>query len=176
MSFGALLAPGAGGGASHPALLAIEQALAPAPVSRVALPRSRAVEAVERAAAELAVRSGLDPGRLVLGGRSYGGRMCSEAVAGGLPALGLALVSYPLHPPGRPAQLRTAHFPDLGVPCLFVSGTRDAFATPAELEAAVAAIPAPVTLRWVEGADHGMKGRDDEVARAVRDWVLGLPG
>ena len=176
MSFGALLAPGAGGGPDHPALLAIEHALAPAPVSRVALPRSRAVEAVRRAAAELSARAGLDPGRLVLGGRSYGGRMCSEAVAGGLPALGLALVSYPLHPPGRPGQLRTEHFPELRVPCLFVSGTRDAFAAPAELEAAVAAIPAPVTVSWVEGGDHGLRGRDAEVAQAVRDWVLGLPG
>ena len=176
MSYGAVLAPGAGGGPDHPALLAIERALAPAPVSRVVLPRSRAVEAVGRAASEICTRAGLDPVRLVFGGRSYGGRMCSEAVAAGLPALGLVLVSYPLHPPGRPTQLRTGHFPALEVPCLFVSGTRDAFATPQELEAAVEAIPASVTVRWVEGADHGMRGREAEVAEVVKEWVLGLPG
>jgi predicted alpha/beta-hydrolase family hydrolase len=176
MKLAALLAPGAGAGPDHPALLAIEEALAPAPVSRLALPRSRAVEAVRKAAAELSARASLEPGRLVLGGRSYGGRMCSEAVADGLPALGLALVSYPLHPPGRPAQLRNAHFARLQLPCLFVSGTRDAFATPAELETAVAAIAGPVTVIRVEGADHGMRGRDAEVAEAVRAWVLGLPG
>jgi hypothetical protein len=116
------------------------------------------------------------PGPVVLGGRSFGGRMCSVVVADGLPAAGLALVSYPLHPPGRPEQRRAEHFPRLGVPCLFVSGTRDSFATPAELEEAAAAIPGPVTHRWVDGGDHGLRGKDRVVAEAVRDWVLGLSG
>ena len=102
--------------------------------------------------------------------------MCSMAVADGLPALGLALVSYPLHPPGRPEKPRTDHFPQLSVPCLFVSGTRDAFGSVAELEAATAAIPGPVTHVWIDGGDHGLRGRDQQVAEVVRDWVLGLPG
>ncbi len=96
------------------------------------------------------------------------------AVAEGLPAAGLVLVSYPLHPPGRPDRLRTAHLPDIAVPCLFVSGTRDAFATPAELEAATAAIPAPVNHVWVEGGRHELKGADQEVATAVAAWVRTL--
>jgi len=57
--------------------------------------------------------------------------MCSMAVAEGLAASGLVLISYPLHPPGRPERMRMDHFPAIQVPCLFISGTRDAFATPA---------------------------------------------
>jgi predicted alpha/beta-hydrolase family hydrolase len=110
---------------------------------------------------------------LVLGGRSMGGRMCSVAVAEGLPAVGLVLISYPLHPPGRPDKLRTEHFPELGVPCLFVSGTRDTFASPAELEAATRLIPGPVTHHWIEGQGHGLRGCDQEVAGVVVPWVLG---
>ena len=67
--------------------------------------------------------------------------MCSMAVAEGLPAAGLVLLSYPLHPPGKPEKLRTEHLPALEVPCLFVAGTRDPFGTPEEVEAATAADP-----------------------------------
>ena len=96
------------------------------------------------------------------------------AVAEGLPALALVLVSYPLHPPGKPDRMRIEHFPQLDLPCLFVSGTRDAFAAVDELEAATKAIPGPVTHHWIEGGDHGLKRRDDEVATIVREWVLSL--
>lgn len=174
-----LVAPGASATRDHPSLVAIERAL-DIPVERIDLPSRKATGVVlgmvRDAAAALAARTGLAPDRLVLGGRSFGGRMCSMAVAGGLPALGLVLVSYPLHPPGRPHQARTEHLPRLAVPCLFVSGTRDAFGTPAELEAASAEIPGPVTHAWIEGGDHGLRGRDREVAQVVRDWVVGLPG
>ena len=105
-----------------------------------------------------------------------GGRMCSMAVAAGMPASGLVLVSYPLHSPGRPERLRTEHFPALHVPCLFVSGTRDAFAAPSELDAAVAAVPGPVTLRFLDGADHGMGRRDEEVAVIVARWLMEQAG
>ncbi len=100
--------------------------------------------------------------------------MCSMAVAEGLPAAGLVLVSYPLHPPGRPEKLRTEHFPALEVPCLFVSGTRDAFGTPEELEEATAAIPGPVTHHWVDGGDHGLRRRDEAVAQVVAGWLTEL--
>ena len=93
------------------------------------------------------------------------------AVAEGLPAAVLVLVSYPLHPPGRPDRLRTDHLGALSVPCLFVSGTRDAFGTPEELEAASAAIPGPVTHEWIEGGDHGLR-RDAPVAEIVRSSGL----
>ncbi len=102
--------------------------------------------------------------------------MCSMVVADGLPAAGLALISYPLHPPGRPETMRVEHFPRLHVPCLFVSGTRDAFATPEEMEEATAAIPGEVTHVWIEGGGHGLGGKDAPVAAAVRDWVVGLRG
>ena len=187
MRCAALLTPGAGAGRDHPALVAIEEALAPEGivVERMDFPYRRAgrrtpdrpevlVNAVRDGAAQLAARTGLPGTAIVLGGRSMGGRMCSVAVAEGLPALGLALVSYPLHPPGKPERRRAEHFLDLTVPCLFVSGTRDAFATPAELEEAKAAIPAPVTTVLLDGGDHGLRGKDGMVAGAVRDWVLAL--
>ena len=182
-----LLTPGAGADRDQPALVAIEEALAPEAIAveRMDFPYRRAgrrspdrpavlVNAVRDVAAGLAERTGLPATALVLGGRSMGGRMCSVAVAEGLPALGLVLVSYPLHPPGKPERRRTEHFPDLATPCLFVSGTRDAFATPAELEEAVAAIPAPVTTILLEGGDHGLRGKDATVADAVGDWVVSL--
>jgi hypothetical protein len=100
--------------------------------------------------------------------------MCSMAVAEGLEGAALVLVSYPLHPPGRPDRLRTEHFGALDVPCLFVSGTRDAFGSPDELEAATAGIPGPVTHCWLDGGDHGLRGRDAQVAEVVRDWVTAL--
>lgn len=177
-----LLTPGASATKDHPSLVVIDGELEAAgiAVGRIDLPSSRpgpkVLQAIADGAAALAARAGVAPANIVLGGRSFGGRMCSVAAADGLPALGLALLSYPLHPPGRPEQIRTAHFPRLTMPCLFVSGTHDAFATPAELEAATAAIPGPVTHVWIEGGDHGMRRHNRDVARAVRDWVLTVAG
>jgi predicted alpha/beta-hydrolase family hydrolase len=122
----------------------------------------------------LAERLGVDPGRLVLGGRSMGGRMCSMAVAEGLPARGLVLISYPLHPPGRPDRARTAHLPDLRLPTLFISGTRDTFGTVDELEAATTAIPGPVRQVWIEGGRHTLDRVDDRIGAAVTDWLEAL--
>ena len=132
--------------------------------------------AVVAEAAALSAEAGVGPGQVFLGGRSMGGRICSMAVADGLPAAGLVLVSYPLHPPGRPERLRVEHFPRLRVPCLFVSGTKDAFGSPQELEQAVAAVPGPVTLYQVEGGDHGLRGRDSLVAGVVVSWLAGRAG
>jgi len=100
--------------------------------------------------------------------------MCSLAVAAGTPAAGLVLLSYPLHPPGRLDRMRTAHFPDLDVPCLFVSGTKDPFGTPDEFLAATKAIPGPVTHVWLDGQRHDPRGRDDEIAAAVVAWFGSL--
>jgi predicted alpha/beta-hydrolase family hydrolase len=182
-----LLAPGASAGRDQPALVAIDRALAPIPVERIDFPYRKAgrrapdrpavlIATVRSEAAALAARAGVVPERIVLGGRSMGGRICSMAVAEGLRALALVLVSYPLHPPGRPERLRTEHFGRLTVPCLFVSGTRDAFGAPGELEAATAAIRGAVTHEWIEGGDHGLRGKDEAVARAVRAFVDGLTG
>ncbi len=174
-----LLAPGASADRSQPALVAIDDAVHALglAVERIDLPRrsaERLVDVVVDAATALADRAGVPAEGVLLGGRSLGGRVASMAVAAGLPAAGLVLVSYPLHPPGRPDRPRTAHLPDLDVPCLFVSGTRDAFGAPAELEAATASIPGPVTHVWIDGGDHGLRGRDALVAEAVARWVGGL--
>jgi predicted alpha/beta-hydrolase family hydrolase len=181
---GLVLAPGAGADRDHSALVAIEAELAPVAIAveRIDFPYRRAgrkapdrppvlMATVHDAAEALAARLEVTTAGVALGGRSMGGRVGSMVAADGLDTAALVLVSYPLHPPGRPDKARVEHFPRIDVPCLFVSGTRDAFATPEELEAATAAIPGPVTHVWVDGADHGMRRHDDAVAAAVRDWL-----
>ena len=103
---GLLLTPGFGGTRDGAPLVAVEKAVAPLPVLRLDLPKTAAPAVAEvRAQAEAFASSlGVGTGDLVLGGRSFGGRMCSMAVAQGLPAAGLVLLSYPLHPPGRPGH------------------------------------------------------------------------
>ena len=98
---------------------------------------------------------GLGCSRLFLGGHSYGGRQASM-LAASEPDLvdGLLLLSYPLHPPRRPDQLRTQHFPRLHTPALFVSGSRDGFGSLDEITAALALIPARTELLPVESAGH----------------------
>jgi uncharacterized protein len=171
-----LLTPGASADRNQSSLVAIEAAVSPLPVSRVDLPNRppKAIAAVRAEAAALVESARIKPQALALGGRSYGGRMCSMAVAEGTPAAALVLISYPLHPPGRPDQLRVEHFGQLRVPCLFVSGTRDAFGTPAELEHHAALIPGKVTHVWLEGGNHGLGGKDAEVADAVATWLRTL--
>jgi uncharacterized protein len=181
---GLLLSPGAGADRTQPALVAIDEAVTAAGFAcrRMDFPYRRAgrrtpdrepvlLRAVVEEAAAFSAETGIAPEDLLLGGRSMGGRICSLAVADGLAARGLVLISYPLHPPGRPDRLRTEHFPALSIPCLFVSGTRDAFGTPEELETATAAIPGPVTHHWVEGKDHGLRGTEQQVAGVVLAWV-----
>jgi hypothetical protein len=183
---GLILTPGASARRDHPGLVAIDQAVTDAGlvVERVEFPGQAAgkrrpdppevcIQTIRTAAAGLAARLDVPASRIALGGRSMGGRMCSLAVAEGVEAAALVLVSYPLHPPGRPDRLRTAHFPELNLPCLFVSGSRDAFGTTAELERETAAIPGPVTLVFVDG-DHSLRKREAEVADVVAPWLSGL--
>ena len=180
-----LLFPGAGSPASHPSLVAIERAVDPLPVSRADFPYRREgrrapdrppklLACVVEEAGLLAERAGVAPDRIVLGGRSMGGRMCSIAVADGLPAAGLVLIAYPLHPPGKPDALRVEHFPRLTVPVLFVTGTKDPFGTPEEREHHARAIPGAVEHVWIDGGRHDLKGKDAEIAGVVRDWVAAL--
>jgi len=183
---GLVLTPGASAGREQSGLVAIDAAVTGAGVAveRVEFPGHTAgkrrtdppavcIETVRAASCALATRLSVSNGRIAVGGRSFGGRMCSLAVAEGLPAAALVLVSYPLHPPGRPERLRTEHFPALNVPCLFVSGRRDAFALPEELERETAAIPGPVTLVLVDG-DHSLRRSEAEVADVVASWVSEL--
>jgi uncharacterized protein len=105
-------------------------------------------------------------GPVFLGGHSYGGRqasmVCAEQTEAKLvPVRALLLMSYPLHPPRKPAQLRTQHFFNLRTPALFVQGTRDPFGTVEEIEQALKLIPAKTKLLTVDGAGHdlGFKGK-----------------
>ena len=111
-------------------------------------------------------------GRVFLGGHSYGGRQASM-LAAEEPGLvdGLLLLSYPLHPPKKREQLRTAHFGALRGPVLFVHGTRDPLGLPAELEAAVGLIPGPVRVVFVERAGHDLRGAGGRVAAAWGEWI-----
>ena len=100
------------------------------------------------------------PGRIFLGGHSYGGRQASM-LAAEHPQLvaGLLLLSYPLHPPRKPTELRTAHLPQLNTPALFVHGSRDAFGSHDEMTSALALVPAPNLLLEVEGGGHDLLGK-----------------
>jgi uncharacterized protein len=188
---GVLLFPGAGTDSNHASLVHLDKALAPLPVRRADFPYRKAgrkapdrppvlLEAVRSEAIDFASSLRTKTNKLVLGGRSMGGRMCSMAVAGGadiaepVPAAGLVLMSYPLHPPGRPDNLRVEHLPRIDVPCLFIQGTRDTFGTPAELEKWTATIPGPVTHVWLDGKGHDLKGADRSIAEAVAEWLGSL--
>lgn len=174
-----LLFPGAGSASTHASLVAIEAAVVPMTCVRADFPyRKAGRRAPDRAPVLLqTVRdeaAAIGDASLVLGGRSMGGRMCSLAVGDAddaLPAAGLVLISYPLHPPGKPEKLRTEHFPRLHVPCLFVSGTKDTFGTRDELLQWTATIPGPVTHHWFEGKGHDLKGCDQQIADVVAAWV-----
>jgi predicted alpha/beta-hydrolase family hydrolase len=109
----------------------------------------------------IAAMKKLASGRVFVGGQSYGGRQASMLLAEEKLADGLLLLSYPLHAPSRPDQLRTQHLPQIHVPTLFVHGTRDPFGTIEEIEGARKLIPAKTWLLPVEGAGHdlGFKGK-----------------
>lgn len=133
-----------------------------------------------------AVAARVPPGvRLAIGGKSMGGRIASMLVAepdgdGALARVsGLVLLGYPLHPPGKPDQLRTAHLPAIRVPVLLVQGTRDAFGTREEVAPVFGALPTRVDVEFVEGGDHGFavpKSRgltEADVLRAISERVAG---
>lgn len=114
-------------------------------------------------------------GRAFLGGSSYGGRQASLLAASD-PSLvdGLLLLSYPLHPPGKLKQLRTAHFPELRTSSLFVSGTKDSFGSIEELSAALELIPARTELVPIDGASHGLSkpGSAEDMSHIIKAKFL----
>jgi predicted alpha/beta-hydrolase family hydrolase len=193
-----LLTPGAGSGREHHTLMALEAAVVPLPTARIDFPYRREgrkapdrpaklVACVRDEATSLADAAGLDPEAVVLGGRSMGGRAASMLAARDFAADGLLLLAYPLHPAGKPDNLRVEHFPRLGVPVLFVSGDRDALAGKADLEKWAGTIPGPVDFHWLAGGDHGFRvpkslgGEGEaatlaEVADVSVSWVADLPG
>jgi uncharacterized protein len=173
-----LLTHGAGGNCNAPLLVALAEVFAKAGylVLRCDLPyrqhrpygppgpgdgkRDRA--GLQNAIAAL---QKMAPGKIFLSGQSYGGRqssiLCADQDNASKTVCGLILLSYPLHPPGKPEQLRTQHFSNLHAPVLFIQGTRDGFGTIPELEKAIKQIPGKTKLVPVEGVGHdlGFKGK-----------------
>ena len=145
-------------------------------------PMPRLKECIAAVAAH--ARREVAPRTLILGGRSMGGRAASMLAADGFPCDGLLLLAYPLHPAGRPEELRDAHLAKIAVPVLCLNGTRDTLCRRDLMEAVAERLRGRWTMRWLEGADHGFhvlkgSGRSDEevlgeIAEASGVWVSGL--
>jgi len=149
--------------------------------ARRRVPDKPAVLEATIAAVAAHAREALGASRLVLGGKSMGGRIASQSVAQGLGAEGLVFLGYPLHPPGRFDTLRDRHLPAIVAPMLFVQGTRDAFARPDLLAAVLKGLGDRATLHSIEDGDHSFavprrSGRtsaqiEAEVATAIVSWL-----
>jgi predicted alpha/beta-hydrolase family hydrolase len=126
-------------------------------------------------------RRELAPRKLLLGGRSMGGRAASMLAAEHFPCDGLLLLAYPLHPAGKPEDLRDAHLANIGMPVLCLNGTRDALCRRDLMEPVVGRLTRRWTMHWLEGADHSFhvlksSGRTDadvldEIAVACAAWA-----
>ena len=131
-------------------------------------------------------REELAPTTLIIGGRSMGGRAGSMLAADGFECDGLLLLAYPLHPPGKPDQLRDAHLPAIKVPVICFNGTRDPFCTPSLMEEVLKRVTTEWEMHWVEGADHSFhvpksSGKTDlqvvaEIGDAAQAWVMRVAG
>lgn len=121
------------------------------------------------------VRAEIAPKTLVIGGRSMGGRAASMLASDGFDCDGLLLLAYPLHPPGKPEQLRDAHLPAIRVPVICFNGTRDPFCTPALMEDVLKRLGDNWEMHWVDGADHSFhvpksSGKSDaEVMKGIAE-------
>lgn len=163
-----VLGPGAGGTRQTPQLLSVEAFLDPGRYTTLLFnfpyqearrkfpDQAGVLEETVGVVAEHA-RSKRGATKVVLGGRSMGGRMASQAVANGLLCDGLAFLAYPLHPPGQETKLRDAHLASIRVPMLFLQGTRDDFARADLLKTTVERLGPSAQLAWFEGADHSFK-------------------
>ena len=131
------------------------------------------------------VREELTPRLLFIGGRSMGGRAASMLAAEGFTCDGLILLAYPLHPAGKPGQLRDKHLSSISVPVLCFNGTRDTLCRRDLMESVLARVTTRWEMHWLEGADHGFhvlrsSGRTDaevlaEVGAATQRWVADMP-
>lgn len=129
-------------------------------------------------------RKELQPKRLIIGGRSMGGRAGSMLVSEGAACDGLLLLAYPLHPPGQLHKLRDAHLPSITAPVLCINGTRDPFSDRQLMEQVLSRLGANWQMHWVDGADHSFhvlksSGRTDgqvldEIAEVSGRWIGGL--
>ena len=163
-----VLGHGAGAPQTHPWMVAMAEAIAARGVQAVTfnflytesgrrLPdRNPLLEATWRAALA-AVHERLGQPRPFIGGKSMGGRIATQVAAQrDVDVAGLVLLGYPLHPPGKPAQLRAAHLPSVRAPMLFVQGSRDPFGTPGELAPFLVGLAPGTRLFAVEGGDHSL--------------------
>jgi len=187
-----VLAHGAGAGQGHPFMTGAASGLAERGIDvvtfdfpymherRHAPDRAPVLEqCFTQVVARARALSGLGSRRLFIGGKSMGGRMATHLGAQGLADLrGIVVFGYPLHPPGKLDQLRTAHLPQVTVPLLVVQGERDTFGTPAELEPVLATMPAGATLHPVARGDHSLTVRGVKpqqtlgpVLDVVRAWI-----
>jgi predicted alpha/beta-hydrolase family hydrolase len=123
--------------------------------------------------ASIAEMASRQTGKIVIGGRSMGGRVASMLAADGFACAGLLLFAYPLHPAGQPEKLRVAHLPDIKVPVLCFNGTRDTLCRRDLMEQHV---PAAWNMQWLEGADHSLKGAvvHGAIARETLRWLATL--
>jgi predicted alpha/beta-hydrolase family hydrolase len=187
-----ILAHGAGAGERHPFMVAFGRGLAAAGIDVVTFnfpymdqkrkvpDRAPVLEAHFRQTIHTVRAGDLEDRRLFIGGKSMGGRIATHLAAQGDVDMlkGVFALGYPLHPPGRPNQPRSAHLPSIRAPVLIVQGERDTFGTPAELGPVLKTMTAPVTLHVVDGGDHSLnvRGRSSEqvyapVFAAMVEWV-----
>jgi uncharacterized protein len=194
-----VFAHGAGAGMTHASMETVAGGLAGRGMASLRYQFSYMEKSSKRpdapAVAHAAVRAAVaEAGRrcpalpLIAGGRSFGGRMTSQAQAlSPLPGVrGLAFLGFPLHPAGKPSIDRARHLTDVEIPMLFLQGTRDALAEPSLLEPVVKSLGSRATLHLLEGADHSFRvlkssGRNDravmdEALDAFAAWVDGIIG
>lgn len=178
-----VVAHGAGAGMDHPFLVGFCRAMADERLAAArfnfhymdAGRRSPDTEPALRAAwmeAFEGVRAMAGNVPVLAGGKSLGGRIASMCVADGMEASGLVFLGYPLHPPGKPDRLRADHLGRIGVPMLFLQGTRDPFAKPHLLEKVIAKLGDRATLERFEDGDHsfrvrGAKADDREIGASL---------
>jgi predicted alpha/beta-hydrolase family hydrolase len=198
-----VLAHGAGGDQSSPFIVHFASGLAARGLDVVTFnflyteerrripDRTEKLEACYHAVVDAVRNHGPFAGNLLcIGGKSMGGRIAShlaaeEGDAADRLIAGLVFLGYPLHPPGKPQQLRAAHLDRIRAPMLFVQGSRDPFGTPAELAPVLKSLPARATLHVVENGDHSLatsrtkSAAVDQVYEAIQDaivsWMGGLP-
>lgn len=189
-----ILAHGAGAGMDHPFMAATADMLSDeldvvrfnfgyVEAGRKAPDRQPVLEETYRRVVEH-VRSQLEPRRLLIGGKSMGGRIASHIAASGTACDGLVLLGYPLHPPGRPDRLRDSHLYEIEVPMLFVEGTRDPFCPLETLERVRAGLKAQSELAVIEDGDHSFRVRSStgrtnaealsELVDQVKGWIRRL--
>lgn len=176
---------GAGAGMDHPFMAGFARAIAEEGVAtlRCNFPyieagkrspdRQPVAVATVRAVFETASARAVDGEPVWVGGKSFGGRMASVAVADGLPAAGLVFLGYPMHAPGKPERVRDEHLYEIAVPMLFVQGTKDPFATASALEPVLRKI-ATATHVAIEGAGHSLERSRKDDPREVAGGLASL--